>query len=226
MGKESDPSKIINAPLSELIKLAKKHTVRPLGEFKEYRPFQGVVEQHPFKAVAALSYEARKGSFPVEFWRTTVSHWPDATSERLRWLFARRIAQLPTKVVSDLHHDIPDWFHGNLPTLARSSLPNALKVWDEINEHYFRAGPEITKSAIVEMTNPSDTQKRSRRSYDHSINSPVGRMTETLLDMIGDLKQGRSEGIPIALRSRLERLLNAPGEGSDHAVCAMTRESC
>ena len=37
------------------------------------------------------------------------------------------------------------------------------------------------------------------------------------------MKLGESAGIPGELRSRLERLFDAPGEGSDHAVCATTR---
>ena len=222
VGTESDPSKIIDAPLSELIKLAEQHTIRPFSEFKQYKPFQGLVEQHPFKAVAALSYEARRGKFPAEFWRTTVSCWPDETSERLRWLFARRMARLPIEVVLELRHYLPGWLRDNLPTLARSSLQDALSVWDDTIEHFFRAGAEATESGMGEMTIAGKPQKRSRRTYNYSINSPVGKMAETLFKVFGDLKLDRPVELPGELRSRLEHLFHAPGEGSDHAVCQTT----
>lgn len=64
--------------------------------------------------------------------------------------------------------------------------------------------------------------KRSRRTYEHSINSPVGELIEILFDALDRLKLSQASGIPADIRERLERLFDAPGEGADYAICETT----
>ena len=52
----------------------------------------------------------------------------------------------------------------------------------------------------------------------------MGRATETLLDLLSAGKPKAVSGIPTDLKSTLERLIVAPGEGSDHAICIIARE--
>src|SRR5580704_12021149 len=54
----TDASKILDAPLAELIPLAAEHTKHPFFEFTEYRPFDGLVKDRPFRALSSLSWEA------------------------------------------------------------------------------------------------------------------------------------------------------------------------
>jgi len=44
---DADPAKLAHVPLSEIIPLAEKCTVRPFDEFTAYKPFQGLVQQMP-----------------------------------------------------------------------------------------------------------------------------------------------------------------------------------
>ncbi len=220
--KEPDPSKIITAPLVNLISSARQHTTHSPFDFTRYEPFQGIVDKRPFRAVAALAYEARHGRFPVDFWNTALVHWPENTSERLRWLLARRIVRLPTDVVAKLNYSISDWFKKNMLLLARSHMPDVLELWDRIIDHLFAAGVAATESGIGDLTIAGKTQHRSRRTYEHAINSPVGRMAEVLFDLLDGLKLKGKSGIPVTFQSRLTRLFEAPGEGSDHAVSEAT----
>jgi hypothetical protein len=80
---EADPSDIADAPISEIIELAHSHSSRALGFFVEYRPFQGLIEAKPLRALMALSFEARHGRFPSKFWEQLVSHWPKCLSGKL-----------------------------------------------------------------------------------------------------------------------------------------------
>jgi hypothetical protein len=215
---KSDPSKIIDVPVADLIGLAEQYTTRHAGEFTEYDPFQGLVEQRPRRALAALSYEVRRGRFPQKFWQTMISHWPHNTSERLRWTLAHRLVRLPTPVVSELRYYIPDWFRKNLPPLAQSTLPRALNLWDQLFEHFLAAGADATRSSLGDTFIRGEAQHRSRRTYGHAINSPIGRMVATLLEILRLLELNAGAGIPAQIRSRLERTLSAPGEGKDHAI--------
>jgi hypothetical protein len=210
---EPDPVKILDAPVSQLVKLAEDHTTRPPGEFKEYLPFQGLVEQRPFKAVAALSYEGRQGSFPTEFWQTALSHWPKESSERLDWLFACRISQLPPEVIMELRHYVPDWLRDNLPALSRFSLADLVKVWDLVLAKLFQGGAAATQSSLGETFVGGAPLNLSRRTFDHAISSPIGKLAEALFGVIDALQLGKNVGIPDCFRSRLERLFDAPGEG-------------
>jgi hypothetical protein len=82
---------------------------------------------------------------------------------------------------------------------------------------------EGTESSISKVTIMGEPVNRSRRTYDHSSSSPIGKLAQTLFKVLGDLKLGQSAGIPNELVFRLERLFDAPGEGSDYAICETTR---
>jgi SIR2-like domain len=219
---EPDPVKILDVPVSQLVKIAEEHTTRRPGEFKEYLPFRGLVEQRPFRAVAALSYEARQERFPVEFWRTALSHWPQESSDRLKWLFACRVSQLPREVLVELRYYVPDWLHDHLSTLASSSLEGALNIWDEVIQKLLQAGAKATQSSLGETFVGGAPLNLSRRTYDHAINSPIGKMSKTLFNIMDVLQLDKDAKIPKRFRSRLEQLFDAPGEGSDHAISETT----
>lgn len=218
---ESDPSRIIDAPLSEVVQLVKEGSGHSYTDLTDYRPFQGLVEQRPLRAVAVLSYEARCGRYPQELWRTAISNWPEGKQERLRWLFAWRIVRLPTEVVGELHHPISYWFKKNLPALAYISLNNALSLWDKIVDHLYRAGVDAARSSMGDVSIGGVQQHRSRRTYEHAINSPFGHMAEALFSILDGLKLKADAGIPREFQARMERLLEAPGEGRDHVASEM-----
>jgi SIR2-like domain len=217
-----DASKIINAPLAEIIARAEEHTNRAFFDFTEDRPFEGLVKDRPLRALSALAIEARNGRFPTAFWRSALTDWPDDTPDRLRCLFAARLARLPREVVSDLKYYIPQWFRANLPKLAKVSVDRCWPLWDALIDHFFALGPEGNLSGVGDVSVGGKPLNRSRRTYDHSINSPIGKLAEALFDILNDQKRTQGQGIPTDIRERLERLFEAPGEGADYAVCATT----
>jgi hypothetical protein len=219
---ESSPAVIIDTPISQLAQAAERNTTQPFGEFVRYEPFAGLTKQRPARALAALAYEARHNRYPAGLWQTVLSNWPETVGNRLRWLAARRIARLPAETVSELRFYVPDWMKGNLPALAKLSLPETLKLWDAVIDALWKGGTETTKSGLGDVTIAGVPQNRSRRTYEHAINSPIGRMTETLFEMLGDQTFVEKAGLPIEFQSRLQRLLSSPGEGADHAILEMT----
>ena len=88
----------------------------------------------------------------------------------------------------------------------------------------FENGPGATKSGIGEVYLAGQRLHPSRRTLDYAINGPVGRATEILLNLLKADKPKATSHIPTDLKSRLERLIVAPGEGSDHAICTIARE--
>ena len=208
-----DASKIINAPLAEIIARAEEHTNRAFLDFTEDRPFEGLVKDRPLRALSALAIEARKGRFHTPFWRSALTDWPDDTSDRLRCLFAVRLVRLPREVVSDLKYNIPQWFRTNLPKLAQVSVDRCWPLWDALIDHFFALGPEGSLSGLGDVSVAGKPLNRSRRTYDHSINSPIGKSAEALFDILNDQKKTQGQGIPADIRERLKRCSMLPARG-------------
>jgi hypothetical protein len=126
----TDTSKIIDAPLAQVVPLAIEHTRHPFAEYTEYRPFDGLVKERPLRALSALSFEARNGEYPTRFWQSALTDWPNEVSSRLRCSFAARIVRLPQNVVFDLRYYIPRWFQTNFPKMAKESRKRYWPLWD------------------------------------------------------------------------------------------------
>jgi len=219
---EADPTKIIDLPISRIIEAAGQQSIRPFMEFTEHRPFSGLVKQRPDRALAALAYQARLNYFPLQFWETALADWPEGLSERLQWLFAARLARLPFDIISKLPYYAPNWLKKNLPPLAQRNTQNALAIWDSILKGLALDGAKPLESGIGDTFIGGKPQNRSRRTYGHAINGPIGAMAETLFKILDDRKLSAGSGIPNDIQERLERLLAAPGEGADHAVSETT----
>jgi hypothetical protein len=215
---ESDPSGIVEAPVGKLLDVADQHSKSRIGDFTDRDPFRGVVEQRPRRALAALSYAARQDQFPQRFWQTLLSHWPDDVPQRLRWTLANRLVRLPTSVVSELRYYVPNWFRKNLPHLAQSALARALDLWDRMFAHFLTAGPSATVSSLGDTFIQGKALRRSHRTFEAAIRSPVGQLTDLLLDILRRLDLRVGARIPAEIKIRLERASSAPGEGRGHAI--------
>lgn len=218
----TDASKVIDAPLADIPALAEANTTHPFGEFVEYRPFDGLVKERPLRALSALSLQARKGEYSARLWRSALSDWPDDAPDRLLHLFAHRLVRLPGHVVFDLRYYLPRWFKTNFPKLSKGGYQSCLPLWDAVVDHFFALGPDANESSRGDTSVGGRPLKRSRRTHEHSINSPVGELIDILFDALDSLKLTRAQGIPTDIRERLERLFNAPGDGADYAVCETT----
>ena len=216
VGTDSDPSPIIDAPISQIIPLARQHTGRAFPEPTVYSPFDGLVEQHPVRAVAALTHAARRGDYPAKFWRSTLREWPDEARHRLSLLFGARLARLPSETVVELRDDVFSWLQRHLPKLAAQDQPRALSIFDVLLEKLFTGEAEVEQSG--------EHQDRSRKTLNHAINAPVGKATELLLDLLNSQDPREESGVPLEIKSGLERLFGAPGEGADHAIYVVARQ--
>ena len=213
---DSDPSIIIDAPISQIIPLARQHTGRAFSEPYSRSPFNGLVKQRPVRAVAALTHEARQGDYPAEFWRSALWMWPDEARHRLSWLFGERLARLPSRIVVELRDGVFEWLREHLPKLAAQDQPRALCIFDALLEKLFTGETEVEQGR--------DHQDWSGKTLDYARNAPIGKATELLLKLLNSQDPREGSGVPPEIKSRLERLFNAPGEGVDHAVCIVAHQ--
>jgi hypothetical protein len=167
------------------------------------------LKERPFRALSALSLEARNGRYPTRFWQSALTEWPDNTSDRLRRLFGIRLMRLPSESIFDLRYYIPQWFRTNFRKLAKAGHQRYWSLWDAVVDHFFALGPEGNESGVGEASVGGKPLKRSRRTYDHSINSPMGKLAETLFAVLNDVKPVRraraTRRYPIEIGTPLRR---------------------
>lgn len=208
-------------PIDEIVNAANERTEDRFGELRNFRPFQGLVTTAPLKAVAALRREAKRGSYPTSYWENLCSEWPEGTSPRLRWLFAKSLAALPQNIVQDLRHYIPGWLKSHLKELFGGNRRAALNIFDTILAAYAVGSEQVTTSGIGATTVGGVVQERSEVSFSKAINSPIGKLTECLFSLQG--KALKSRPLPQFLADRLTTLFAVSGDGGGHAVCMTTQ---
>ena len=97
-----------------------------------------------------------------------------------------------------------------MPKLAEQDQPRALGIFDALVEKLFIGEAEVEQS--------DEHQDQARRTHNHAVSAPVDKATVLLLELLNSQGPGEGSGVPPEIKSRLERLFNAPGAGADHAV--------
>lgn len=189
--------------------------------FREDRPFRGLVENFPLRALAALRSGQRRKSVPVNLWMQLLDYWPDNASQRLNLLFAGAISVLPFEAINELRYYLPRWLEKHLGAIIVQNQKLALECYDRVALAFSQARPELLQSSLGQLSGGSEVQPRSEVSVDKSINAPAGRLAEALLAMLGEVTESGS--LPAWFVQRAEHLLALPGQGAGHAVCTFSR---
>lgn len=218
VGTDEKPDALMNLPLNEVVSRAKEDLKRDFGSFTEKRPFTGLVKENPRKALSALTVAGKKNDYPTTFWSSMISDLPPEIKPRLRRVFLCRIAALPLAVIAELRHVLGRWIEKNLPAILEFDADLGWTVFDHIIDGFLAAGLDAAKSALGEVHQGGKLIQKSRRTFDHAINGPFGMCTGALFHAVPGEKQEPGSLIPEQIKSRFERLVSAPGEGSDHAV--------
>ncbi|MGX9350984.1 SIR2 family protein [Shimia sp. W99] len=224
VGTDDDPRGLASVPVSEVVERATSENTRDYRAHTDYRPFYGLVTSDPRKALAALSYASRKGEYPQELWRPLIQNWPVEVTPRLNLVFVHRLARLPHGTMRSLSHPLGDWIRERFESEYVNDVESAWLVFDAVVSGLLSDDGSAINSGRGETRVGGEVVDSSRRTYGHAINGPIGRVTEGLLNALNGLKLEENAGIPDDFKARIERLLAAPGEGSDHAVAILVRQ--
>jgi len=215
---DDNPDAVLDLPVTEVVARAKEDLKRDFGSFIEKRPFTGLVKANPRKALSALTIAGKAGDYPEEFWSSIINDLPGDISPRLKRVFLNRVTRLPHGVIAKLGHTLGRWLEQNLASVLEFDEDLGWAVYDHIVDGILSEGADATKSGIGEVRQDEKVVQRSRRTFGHAINGPVGKCAEALFHAVPGEKQDAGSLIPDRIKSRVERLFLAPGEGSDHAV--------
>lgn len=215
---DEKPDALMNLPVSEVVTKAREDQKRDFGSLIEKRPFAGLVKANPRKALSALTIVGRNDDYPREFWSTIIDEIPTDIAPRLKRVFLNRVARLPHPVIVELRHNLGRWLQQNLVAILEFDGKLGWAVYDHIIDGFLTAGADTTRSGFGEVHRGGKVIQRSRRTFDHAINGPIGMCVGSLFHAVPGEVQEAGSRIPDYIKSRVERLLVAPGEGSDHAV--------
>ncbi len=224
VGTDEKPDAVLDLPVSEVVSKAKEELKRDFGSFIEKRPFTGLVKVNPRKALSALTIASRAGDHPEALWSSMINEFPADTTIRLRRVFLNRVARLPHIIIVKLNHTLSRWLQQHLVAILEFDADLGWAVYDHIVEGILSGGADAAKSGLGETHQGGKVIERSLRTYGHAINGPVGMCTEALFNAVPrDKQEAACSLIPDHIKSRVERLLAVPGEGSDHAVSIASR---
>lgn len=224
VGTDEKPDVILDLPVNEVVARAKEDLKREFDSFTEKRPFTGLVKTNPRKALSALTIAGKANDYPETFWSPMINELPENIRPRLRRVFLSRLARLPLAVIAELRHTLGRWVEKNLVMILEFDKDLGWAVYDHIVDGVLSGGAVATNSGIGEVRQGGEIIERSRRTFDHAINGPVGMCTAALFHAVPGEKQEAGSLIPGYIKSRIERLYVAPGEGSDHAVSIASRQ--
>lgn len=220
---DENPDEILSLPVGELVSKAKEASKRDLFSLTDKRPFIGLVKSNPRKALAALTISGKKGEFREDFWSEMINHFPEEVRPRLRLVFLRRLSRLPHSLIVELRFTLGRWFEKNLNVILKFDEALGWALYDHIVDGIMSGGADAIGSSRGEVTLRGKVIQQSRRTYDHAINGPIGMCTEALFRVVTVEKLEAGSLIPGHIKSRVERLFSAVGEGSDHAVSVTCR---
>jgi len=218
VGTDETPDELMDLPSNEVIPKAKGDLKRDFGSFTEKRPFTGLVKANPRKALSALTIAGRANDYPGAFWSSMINELPKDIAPRLRRAFLNRVARLPHSVIAELRHALGRWLEQNLGETLEFDDDLGWAVYDHIVDGILSVGTDAAKSGLGEVRQGGKVIQRSRRTFGHAINGPIGMCAAALFHAVPGEEQEAGSLIPGHIKSRVERLFTASGEGSDHAV--------
>ena len=115
------------------------------------------------------------------------------------------------------------WLEQNLANMLELDNDLGWVVFDHVVDGLISDVTDAAESGVEEMNIGGEGIRQSRRTLDHALNGPFGMCTEALFRAMPDENE-RDSGIPDFIKQRIERLLDHPGEGSDHVVSIVFRK--
>ncbi|WP_244942283.1 hypothetical protein [Yersinia rochesterensis] len=220
---DEKPDVISDLPVNEIIPKVKEVLKRDDDSFTRRRPFVGLIKENPRKALSALTIAGKIGDYPKELWSPMISELPADLKPRLKRIFLSRIARLPITTLVELRHTLSSWLEQNLVATLKFDDGLGWKVYDHIIEGILSGGANATQSGFGEVIRNGEVVIQSRRTFNHAINGPVGKCIQALFQAIPREEVEAGSLVPCSIKSRIERLFTAPGEGADHAIAITAR---
>ncbi|MGV1793560.1 SIR2 family protein [Rhizobium sp. A37_96] len=201
-----NPGTLDDVPVSEILDRAGLASMPDFFDLEEHRPFTGLAEVRPVRALAALSDAARKGNVPASFWSAFLYVEQRKTDRpRLVRAIARRLVSLSPEGLSTIAYPVTEWLRV-LGERVFIDLPPLIDcLW----------GPLM---AALPLRDDNRPRKVDTSWANDALNAPVGKLVEVLLGDPAVRNPAPEQGFPAAWTDKLMQLLGLPGDMRRHAL--------
>ena len=212
---ETDPKDIMTVPVSKVIEVSRKLDGRREDFLVEYKPFAGLSDVKPIRAISALAIARRGGDFAEPYWETFLGR--DARKKdslRLQILVAGRLSQIAPPDFARISLTASRWFENAGPTLREHAPASFERLWSHFIET-LKTESRASGSALIRQNQDVDW-------VTEAINAPAGNLAE--LHMTDPAKEGvkAGSGFPKRWLKKVRELLALPGESRQYALAIFT----
>lgn len=203
---DADPRILNHVPIHEILERARQVGQSDFFDYVEHRPFTGLAEEKPARALAALTDAARKGDVPLSFWSAFLyAEKRKSDPSRLARTIAGRLASLPPGALSTIAYPAAEWLQGLGERLFRELAPVLERLW----------GPLMAALPLRD----DDRKHRVDSSWaNDALNAPAGKLASLLMKDPSTKGRERGQGFPEDWTRRHEQLLALPGDMRRHAL--------
>lgn len=203
---DADPHVLDDLPISEILDRAKQAGQADFFDFVEHRPFTGLAEKRPARALATLGHAARRGEVPANFWSAFLySDKRKTDNVRLVRAISGRLASLPAGDLRSIAYPVAEWLQG----LGERVYTDLAPVFDRLWEPLLAALP---------LRDDNRKHKVDSSWANDALNAPVGKLASVLLKNPATKGLGLGGGFPEEWTTKLEQLLALPGDMRRHAL--------
>lgn len=185
--------------------------------FEQNRPFIGLIQKDIQHALGLLLKEVKLGNLHEDFWEQLFENTPESATLNEKLQIAQAIIILPQSIIFICRFSLTRWINEKLVNTCISNQGLFWQVWDYVFNSLNTIGPDATKSSIGEVKRGGKVINLSRKTLDHALNSPIGKLVYSIFSTFNAWKLDPKICRKIYL-SRFELALNSVGEGADHAA--------
>lgn len=203
---DADPRVLDQVPIGEILERARQAEQSDLFDYVERRPFKGLAEEKPARALAALTDAARKGEVPVSFWSAFLYAEKRKTDPgRLVRAIGGRLASLSPPLLSTIAYPVAEWLQGLGERLFGELALVLDRLW----------GPLMAALPLRD----DDRKHRVDSSWaNDALNAPAGKLANLLMKDPATKGRELGQGFPEDWTRRHEQLLALPGDMRRHAL--------
>lgn len=221
---DTDASIFDGVPLSRIVPTALRNTGFEHAEFRERRPFEGLVETDPDRALSALEFTASQNEHPAKLWKSLVRKWPPNAFPQTTQRLCEQLMLLPIGLFDESVKEISEWMEDHLPTIATHDETLALDAFDCVIERLTSDEPDATGNGFGQAETRDQNAEAPGWPPERAMSSPTGRLTWALISMLASKNLPQNRKIPVEFARRLEGLSAMPGEKGNYAVCLLSRQ--
>jgi hypothetical protein len=200
VNQNSDCNDLLLIPLSGVLEKAQEMMKDRTIRLHENKPFTGLSQEKPLRALSVLTNASRNGECPEWAWQAFL-YAQENKSTKLTTLIAYRVMYIPLENLKNIKHPLLSWYEKVTKTLKENSPELFESIWDKIIL-LIKTFPEIGTSGMT-------SNSKHYEWLTHASISPQGKLSELWISMLPEKIKSSKKLIKKDL-IRVEELLNLP----------------